>query len=164
MILRFCRQALADAPPYAPTTVTPLTPSKRSSRSIKIVRRNVPTAITINDVEVSKLNGTNGQYSISLTLADLAKACHLRSDDVASTLSQLGFLDHRRKLPKTEPKINHTQEADEEDHEEVEETGDADGDEWTNTEVVITREGIEREWSRWKIRPAGVLDESCVLL
>jgi len=166
VILRFCRQALADAPPYTPTTVTPLTPSKRSSRSIKIVRRNIPTTITINDVEVSKFNGTNGQYSISLTLADLAKACHLRSDDVASTLSQLGFLNHRRKLPKTEPQPDHTQEADEEDHEEAKEAGDGDGDgdEWTNTEVIITREGIEREWLKWKIRPAGVLDESCVLL
>jgi len=164
VILRFCRRALADAPPFAPTTVTPLTPSKRSSRSIKIVRRNIPTTLTINDVEVSKLNGTNGQYSISLTLADLAKACHLRSDDVASTLSQLGFLNHRRKLPKTEPKTDHTQEVEEEDQEEVEEAGDVDGDEWTNTEVIITREGIEREWLKWKIRPAGVLDESCVIL
>lgn len=166
VILRFCRQALADAPPYAPTTVTPLTPSKRSSRSIKIVRRNIPTTITINDVEISKLSGTNGQYSISLTLADLAKACHLRSDDVASTLSQLGFLNHRRKLPKTEPETNHTRELDEEDHEEAEEAGDRDrdGNEWTNTEVIITREGIEREWAKWKIRSAGVLDECCVRL
>jgi hypothetical protein len=110
------------------------------------------------------LNGTNGQYSISLSLADLAKACHLRSDDVASTLSQLGFLNHRRKLPKTEPKSNPTQEVEDEDQEEAEEVVEGDGDEWVNTEVVITREGIEREWSKWKVRPTGVLDESCVLL
>jgi len=109
------------------------------------------------------LNGINGQYSISLTLADLAKACHLRSDDVASTLSQLGFLNHRRKLPKTEPKIQTTQEGKEEDQE-GEEAEEADGDEWVNTEVVITREGVEREWSKWKVRPTGALDESCVLL
>jgi hypothetical protein len=115
-------------------------------------------------VEVSKLNGLNGQYSISLSLADLAKACHLRSDDVASTLSQLGFLNHRRKLPKTEPKSNSTQEIEEEDQEEAEEVVEGDGDEWVNTEVVITREGIEREWAKWKVRPTGVLDESCVLL
>jgi hypothetical protein len=109
------------------------------------------------------LNGINEQYSISLTLADLAKACHLRSDDVASTLSQLGFLDHRRKLPKAEPKLNPTQEAADEDQEEEEATIE-DGDEWVNTEVVITREGVEREWTKWKVRPTGVLDESCVLL
>jgi len=114
-------------------------------------------------VEVSKLNGSNGQYSISLTLADLAKACHLRSDDVASTLSQLGFLNHRRKLPKTEPKVQTTQEDEEEDQE-VEEVAEGDGDEWVNTEVVITRGGVEREWMKWKVRPTGVLDESCVLL
>jgi histone acetyltransferase MYST1 len=164
IILRFCRQVLADAPPHAPPTITPLTPSKRASRSIKIVRRNVPTTITINDVEVSKLNGTNGQYSISLSLADLAKACHLRSDDVASTLSQLGFLNHRRKLPKTEPKPNPTQEVEEEDQEEAEATPEEDGDEWVNTEIIITREGVAREWMKWKVRPTGVLDESCVLL
>ena len=166
IILRFCRQALADAPPYAAPTVAPLTPSKRSSRSIKIVRRNVPTTVTINDIEVSKLNGINGQYSISLTLADLAKACHLRSDDVASTLSQLGFLNHRRKLPKLEPKPDPTQEVEKEDQAGEEEVieGDGDGDEWVNTEVVITREGVEREWLKWKVRPTGVLDESCVLL
>jgi hypothetical protein len=128
------------------------------------VRRNVPTTITINDVEVSKLNGTNGQYSISLSLADLAKACHLRSDDVASTLSQLGFLNHRRKLPKTEPKPNPTQEVEEEDQEEAEATPEEDGDEWVNTEIIITREGVAREWMKWKVRPTGVLDESCVLL
>jgi hypothetical protein len=113
---------------------------------------------------VSKLNGTNGQYSISLTLADLAKACHLRSDDVASTLSQLGFLNHSRKIPKTEPKPTSTQEVEEEDQEEAEEVVEGDGDEWVNTEVVITREGVEREWMKWKVRPTGVLDESCVLL
>jgi hypothetical protein len=110
------------------------------------------------------LNGTNGQYSISLSLADLAKACHLRSDDVASTLSQLGFLNHRRKLPKTEPKPNPTQEVEEEDQEEAEATPEEDGDEWVNTEIIITREGVEREWMKWKVRPTGVLDESCVLL
>jgi histone acetyltransferase MYST1 len=164
IILRFCRQVLADAPPHAPPTITPLTPSKRASRSIKIVRRNVPTTITINDVEVSKLNGTNGQYSISLSLADLAKACHLRSDDVAPTLSQLGFLNHRRKIPKTEPKPTQAQEEEEEDREEAEATPEEDGDEWVNTEVIITREGIEREWLKWKVRPSGVLDENCVLL
>jgi hypothetical protein len=110
------------------------------------------------------LNGTNGQYSISLTLADLAKACHLRSDDVASTLSQLGFLNHRRKIPKIEPKTTSTQEVEDEDQEEAEATPEEDGDEWVNMEVVITREGIEREWTKWKVRPTGVLDESCVLL
>lgn len=107
------------------------------------------------------MNGPNGQYSISLSLADLARACHLRSDDVSATLSQLGFLKHRRQLPTSEPEIT-TQEG-EEDQEEGEEDG-TDGDEWTNTEIIITREGIEREWLKWKVRPSGVLDESCVLL
>jgi hypothetical protein len=108
------------------------------------------------------MNGTHGQYSISLSLADLAKACHLRSDDVAATLSQLNFLQHRRALPpkpSTEPESEEGEEDQEEDAKRVE-----DGDEWTNMEIVITREAVEREWTKWKVRPSGVLDESCVLL
>jgi hypothetical protein len=73
-------------------------------------------------------------------------------------------LNHRRKLPKTEPKPNPTQEVEEEDQEEAEATPEEDGDEWVNTEIIITREGVAREWMKWKVRPTGVLDESCVLL
>lgn len=110
---------------------------------------------------MSKLNGPDGQYSISLSLSDLAKACHLRSDDVASTVSQLGFLRHRRKLPTLKPVPLFAEEAEgEEDQKDVE----GDRDEWSNTEIIISREGIEREWEKWKVRPMGVLDEACVLL
>lgn len=166
IILRFCRQALADAPPIAPPIVSAASPSKRPSRSIKIVRRPIPTTISINEVEVSKLSGPDGQYSISLSLSDLARACHLRSDDVASTLSQLGFLQHRRRLPEIEavPTIAEDTEGDEDLEEDKERDKDKDSDEWSHVEVVITREAVEREWARWKVRPKGVLDESCVLL
>jgi len=121
--------------------------------------------ISINDIEVSKSHGPNGQYSISLSLADLAKACHLRSDDVASTLSILGFLRHRRQLP-PKPKAEQEVEVEEEeeDHEEQDSKLAEEADDWQNAEAVITREAVEREWAKWKVRPMGVLDETCVLL
>ena len=48
--------------------------------------------------EMTKLpeSGHKGQYAVSLSLSDLAKACHLRVDDTAFTLSELGFLRYRR--------------------------------------------------------------------
>jgi hypothetical protein len=67
-------------------------------------------------------------------------------------------------LPKTEHNVKPAQEIEEEDQEEGEVTVVEDGDEWTNTEIIITREGVEREWTKWKVRPIGVLDEACVLL
>lgn len=132
------------------------------------MRRNVSTTVTINDIEATKtMSGSTAQYSISLSLCDLAKACHLRTDDVASTLSQLGFLRHRRPLPTpAAPKSDPELALDGEDQEvgEGAEPTLGDSDEWTNTEVVICREAVEREWTKWKVRPFGVLDESCVLL
>ena len=169
VILRFCRQALADAPSNAPPSTITASPSKpRARRSIVIVRRNVSTTVTIKDVEATKtMSGSTAQYSISLSLCDLAKACHLRTDDVASTLSQLGFLRHRRPLPTpAAPKPKPELALDGGDQEDGEDAKPALGDldEWTNTEIVICREAVEREWTKWKVRPFGVLDESCVLL
>lgn len=105
----------------------------------------------INDVEVTKtlstsMAGMKGQYSISLTLGDLAKACHLRLDDVSETLAQLGFLRYRRRASGKEG------------------LGGEVAEQWAHTEVVISREDVEREWTKWKVRPTGVLDQACVLL
>jgi hypothetical protein len=110
------------------------------------------------------MSGSTSQYSISLSLSDLAKACHLRVDDVASTLSQLGFLRHRRPLPASAEPEQALEVEDEEDVVEHAKPVKSDNDEWTNTEIVISREQVDREWTKWKVRPMGVLDESCVLL
>lgn len=35
---------------------------------------------------------------------------------------------------------------------------------WTDTEVVITREAVEEQWEKWRVRDTGVLDEKYALL
>jgi histone acetyltransferase HTATIP len=106
---------------------------------------------SINGVEVIKTHSTSeagmkGQYSISLTLGDLAKACHLRLDDVSETLARLGFLRYRRRAIGKEGQVGEVAEQ------------------WADTEVIILREDVEREWTKWKVKPRGVLDQACVLL
>jgi histone acetyltransferase MYST1 len=110
------------------------------------------------------MSGSTSQYSITLPLSDLAKACHLRVDDVASTLSQLGFLCHRRPLPALAILETEPEQALEDEEDEDAKPAMSDNDEWSNTEIVISREHVDREWAKWKVRPMGVLDESCVLL
>jgi len=112
-----------------------------------VIKKPKISVETINGVEVTKSTDAQGQYSISLTLSELAKACHLRLDDVTDTLAQLGFLRYRRQTSGA--------------------AADAAGggkEEWTDVEVVVSRNDVDREWEKWKVRPAAVLDESCVLL
>ena len=143
--------------------------------------------IVQNGVEATKTaSHVKGQYSISLPLVDLAKACHLRLDDVVSTLIELGFLRHRRRTHSTlSITRNHhhhsTHTVRSAQHEEgqpgedglgkvstsTSTSGSASGlddDEWKDVEVIISRDAVNREWGKWKVRPKGVLDESCVLL
>ena len=113
-----------------------------------------------------------GQHAVSRTLADLAKACHLRDDDTAFTLSELGFLKHRREPVRFNNRRRRRRRR-EEDEEGVD--GQVEGDEeelgseteheeWKGFEVVISRDMVDSMWDRWKVKEQGVLDETCVLL
>lgn len=117
--------------------------------------RHATSSETLQGVDVVKTSlQPKGQYSISLSLSDLARACHLRLDDVISTLTELGFLRHRRRDPSEADEGAATSDA----------NGANKGDEWIGVEVVITRDAVDRAWEDWKVRPQGVLDETCVLL
>lgn len=116
---------------------------------------------------VKAISHVKGQYSVSLTLSDLAKACHLRLDDVVSTLTELGFLRHRRRLSPSasnERSRRHQVAGQEEGAEPHSIKAEEAGEDWSNVEIVISRDAVDREWAKWKVRPKGVLDESCVLL
>jgi histone acetyltransferase MYST1 len=115
----------------------------------------------------------SGQYSFSTTLAEIASVCHIRIDDAAFTLAELGFLQHRRPAKTANGRSkrkrlskslangdgNHGEEADEDD-----EAVAVDYGEWKDVEVVITREMVDAAWKEWRVKEKGVLDESCVLL
>lgn len=87
------------------------------------------------------------QYTIALNLATLAKACHLRIDDAAFALAELGFLRHRRGT-------NSSRRS----------TDEHELGEWKDVEVVVSRETVEEMWRKWRIREKGVLAEECMLL
>ena len=87
-----------------------------------------------------------GQYAITSSIVEVAKAMHLRPDDVAYTLLELGFLRHRRG-------------ADGETAADDDELGD-----WKGVEVVVTREMVEGAWEKWRVREKPLLNEASVLL
>jgi hypothetical protein len=91
-----------------------------------------------------------GQYTLTTTLEDLARACHLRTDDVQLVLTELGFLSCRRRLPPA------PMGEDEDDEDEL--------GEWHNVEVVIARDAVDDAWATWRVRELGVLDEKYCLL
>lgn len=194
-VLRVCRKLLADAPPSPLSAVdetkmkTPVKGEGRPKRERKSVSANgVVEDVNINDVgeplfpclvfvasadraEVTKvLDPTHkGQYAISLTLEDLAKACHLRQDDTAFTLSELGFMKNRRDPVAFNNRRRRKRRGDEEeagtgDADETAEESDSEHEEWKGVEIVISREMVEEMWIKWKVKEQGVLDESCVLL
>lgn len=84
---------------------------------------------------------------MTLSLADIAKACHLRADDTAFALAELGFLRYRRVT-------TGSQDLDD----------DHDLGEWKDVEVVISREMVDGMWSKWRVREEGMLSEKYVLL
>lgn len=101
-----------------------------------------------------------GQYSISIILTDLARSCHLRLDDVIFTLTELGFLRHRRRSG-----VNTLENGSESTHEEAAGSSDiSEVDQWKDVEIIVSRDAVMREWEKWRVRPKGVLDETCVLL
>lgn len=100
----------------------------------------------------------SGQYAIITTVATLARACHLRTDDVQLVLAELGFLRYRRHVPPA-PKDH----ADGEDETEADKVEEELG-EWQDIEVVITRESVDEMWAKWRVREHGVLEEKYVLL
>ena len=109
------------------------------------------------------------QYAISLTLEDLAKACHLRQDDTAFTLSELGFMKHRRDPVVFNNRRRRKRHGDGEEDETEEAVGAGEGsdseyEEWKGVEIVISREMVDEMWEKWRVKEKGVLDESCVLL
>lgn len=106
-----------------------------------------------------------GQYTLTTTLEDLARACHLRTDDVQLTLTELGFLSTRRRLPPKPRRHDHTDHS--HGHHDDGDEGMVDGDElgeWDNIEVVITRDAVDEAWAKWRVRERGVLDEKYCLI
>lgn len=184
VILRFCHSVLADAPSSTlPPPPSPARPQRSKRISSTLANTNAESVVTVqNGVEAIKtVSHIKGQYSISLPLIDLAKACHLRLDDVISTLAELGFLRHRRRhqQPASSDPGRHHEHANVSEpisREGLEDlakfpstssSGSGSGvneDEWKDVEVIITRDAVNRQWEKWKVRPKGVLDEACVLL
>ncbi|KAL7420845.1 hypothetical protein Q5752_004798 [Cryptotrichosporon argae] len=144
VVLRACRALLADAPVPAAAS---------EGRALRSLRRPEAEAerFELGGVPMTKTPlGAKGQYAVATTLADLARACHLRTDDVALTLTELGFLKHRR--------MRTGQDA------EAGDTGQARNGEWSNVEVVISKEAVEDACRVWRVKDAPLLDENYVLL
>lgn len=100
-----------------------------------------------------------GQYAVTTTMSTIARAAHLRTDDVALTLEELGFLKKRHHIARRQPKRRVDDEEEHHDDDDEEALG-----EWKDVEVVITREAVDEQWAKWRVRDAGVLDEKYSLL
>lgn len=119
-----------------------------------------------------------GQYSLILTLSALAAACHLRVDDTAFTLAELGVLRNRRTVTVPAPsKRIRTGGDDDEEQEYRVDAGDGSSGgvpkeagageslgEWEDVEVVISRDEVERLCGVWGVRECPMLDTEFVLL
>lgn len=124
------------------------------------------------------ITGHPGQYTVVLSLLEIAKACHLRIDDIAFTLSELGFLHHHRAATFPIQKRTGNGRVHGEGHHPPGTTADGEGEgpsgedmiededlgEWKDVEVVVSGEMIEEAWEKWRVKERGVLDENCVLL
>ncbi|TYJ51504.1 hypothetical protein B9479_007922 [Cryptococcus floricola] len=184
VILRFLKLLVRDAEPVAGQSpvkqrgslaawASPVKPGAPNSRNLRARKEAVDKGekIVAGDVDVLRMPipGHSGQFNIALALSDIAKTCHLRIDDVAFTLSELGFLHHRRAatIPMRKRTRNtHDIHVEEGQGGEVEEerVEDEDLGEWKGMEVVISKGMVEEAWRRWRVREQGVLEESCVLL
>lgn len=115
-----------------------------------------------------------GQYALALTLASLAKACHLRVDDTAFALAELGLLMHRRSITMPAPSRKRITGDEFRSEDLVTENGqdavalpealEAVAEEWDGVEVVICKEDVERLCVDWNVRDKPILDEQYVLL
>ncbi|OCF35056.1 hypothetical protein I316_03096 [Kwoniella heveanensis BCC8398] len=214
VILRFLRKLLESVEPFksiesptkAPLRPVPVENGRNNSsegRTLRVRRAPVPVAdgaasgekVIVNDVEFirSPVAGYKGQQSINTTLKEISEACHLRTDDVAFTLSELGFLNHRRIAQSPEDNrsrngASHSamsgtssaalQSSHSHGHARSHFGGedDLDGEsgrggdyevdlgEWKDIEVVITRGMVDEAAEKWRVKDKGVLDEKYVLL
>lgn len=144
VILRLCRTLLDGAPALAEQSAQVRQP-RRSSQP----QGTVDGKMTVNGISLVKLRDDRhkDQHHVKLTLKDMAMACHLRADDVAYTLGELGLLRYRTALANVPRKVTETDMSD-----------------WSSVEVVITRETVNDLCEKWKVKDRGVLDETCVLL
>lgn len=119
------------------------------------------------------ITGRPGQYTVTLSLSEIAKVCHLRIDDTAFTLSELGFLHQRRAATFPIQRNSHIHgegyhppgtTADGEEPSGEDSIEDEDLGEWKDIEVVVSRGMVEVAWEKWRVKERGVLDEDCVLL
>ncbi|WVQ73501.1 hypothetical protein IAR50_003073 [Cryptococcus sp. DSM 104548] len=184
IILRFLKSLVEDAQPavnespvkrrgsVAAGGASPVKPGTPNSRSLRARKEAVAKGETIaaGDVDVLRMSipGHPGQFNVALALSDIAKTCHLRIDDVAFTLSELGFLHHlraatvpMRKRTRNDPGNGEEVQGVEEEEDRVE---DEDLGEWKGMEVVISKAMVDEAWGKWRVRERGVLEESCVLL
>jgi histone acetyltransferase HTATIP len=182
VVLRFLRRLLVDAPPIQnPVDILIKSPIKPEGRTL---RRREPVSLVEQIGEVEEVNGViirknaianhKGQYAIALTLQEVAKACHLRVDDTAFTLGELGLLRQRRTVT-VRPKMGarkdesmvwpagsmapYAGERGEERDGRKMELG-----EWRGVEVVVTWEAVSEMWVKWRVKEKGMLDNDCVLL
>lgn len=105
-----------------------------------------------------------GQYAVSLNLSDLARAAHLRIDDTAFTMAELGFLQQRRPTTSTTQPQSNEEDVDLDGNADEDEGDNADLGEWKHVELVISRQMVDDAWASWRVRDKGVLDEQYVLL
>ncbi|ORY24592.1 acyl-CoA N-acyltransferase [Naematelia encephala] len=165
VVLRVLHGLLKDTVPLDIVAATP----KKEGRSMRVRARHgqtEPEIIRIEGIEVYKTPDVayTGQYSVHLSLALLAKACHLRTDDVAFTLTELGFLIHRRDLSTTEIAGSARLFEAPPDPEIKEISAAGEQGEWAGVEVVVDRGMVEEQWKLWRVREKGVLDEQYILL
>ncbi|CAK9784122.1 acyl-CoA N-acyltransferase [Cutaneotrichosporon oleaginosum] len=158
VVLRVCRRLLADAEPVQ------VKKDVEEGRSLRNRRPADATdeAVVVNGIEMTKRPLVQkGQYTLTTTLEDLARACHLRTDDVQLVLTELGFLSSRRRLLPLQAERGADNDDDDDDDDEADE--DELG-EWHNVEIVITRDAVDEAWAAWGVRELGVLDEKYCLL
>ncbi|ADV25646.1 hypothetical protein I305_04898 [Cryptococcus gattii E566] len=191
VVLRFLRFLLKDAEPVKSTessrkdrrmsnSQSPIKPA--SGRMLRARKEDLQKGekVTVCEAVVTKMpiTGHPGQYTVVLSLLEIAKACHLRIDDIAFTLLELGFLHHRRAATFPIQKLTRNGHVHGEEHHPPGITADGEGEspsgedmiededlgEWKDVEVVVSGEMIEEAWEKWRVKERGVLDENCVLL
>ncbi|WVQ65470.1 uncharacterized protein L199_003646 [Kwoniella botswanensis] len=186
----------SKSPVKAKVKIAPVTPVKEGEGRVLRVRKPLvdeekvlvgsggkkdqKMMIVVDGVGFTKTPIPNykGQYSLSLDLSTIAKSCHLRLDDVSFTLSELGFLTHRRKVQVIEPKKRlrnghghgHSalkgelgEEQEDQDEEGIDEQEEI-GEEWKDIEIVISKDMVDEQWMKWRVRDKGVLQDEFVLL
>ncbi|WRT66750.1 uncharacterized protein IL334_003713 [Kwoniella shivajii] len=198
IVLRFFKDLLSNAEPFklyesprkmVKSPIKPIPPkSKESEGRVLRIRKPISSdddknttlsrgkgeKVIINEIEIVKtpIVSHRGQYSITLNLMEIAKAVHLRIDDVSFTLSELGLLSHRRDMTRTSSSARNAS-GNVDGNRKENGNGAASGEEgkrdetegeWKDIEIVISRDMIDDLWKKWNVRDKGVLEEEYVLL